>query len=283
METINHPYVFQTDSTIIKEGLNQSNYLIEYTDHKLSKEKYCIIYFSSHNIYYPNTEDEFKNSIVDKNKFEWYGSRIKKGSKHIFIRDIQKQWYLNGISNNINSVEKLTEFLKEETKGYKTIMMGSSGGGYASVLFGSLLNSEYIISFNGQFQLYDLLETSKESIDPIVFRERNNTKINKYYTVKDSIQSPEKVFYFYSNKSSWDTYNKNYISDLPINILSFDTGNHGIPFVKSAIERVINSNYDELLKLSNKTYNPIIFSLRLGGFTSTSKILIKKLIEKWRK
>lgn len=283
METINHPYVFQTDSTMIKEGLNQSNYLIEYADHKLNKEKYCIIYFSSHNIYYPNTEDEFKNSIVDKNKFEWYGSRIKKGSKHIFIRDIQKQWYLNGISNSINSVEKLTEFLKEETKGYKTIMMGSSAGGYASVLFGSLLGSEYIISFNGQFQLYDLLETSKESVDPIVFRERNNTKINKYYTVKHCILSPEKVFYFYSNKSSWDTYNKNHVSDLSINILSFDTGNHGIPFVKSAIEKVINSNYDELLKLSNKTYNPIIFSIQLGGFTSTLKVLIKKLIEKWRK
>ena len=201
MENIDSPFVFQTDSNLVEESLKNPNYLIEYSDiDSIYKDKYCVVYFSSHNIYYPNNENEFQKQILDKNRYEWYGARIKKGFKHIFIRDNKKQWYLEGINNDINSIEKLEVFLKSETKGYKTIMIGSSAGGYAAVLFGSLLKSEYIISFNGQFQFYDLLKTSSADIDPVIFRNRDNKIINKFYSLKSYINNPEKVFYFWSKK-----------------------------------------------------------------------------------
>ena len=175
MENLDSPFVFQTDSNLVQESLNNPNYLIEYSEaDSIFEDKYCAVYFSSNNIYYPNTKYEFQKQILNKNRFEWYGARIQKASKHIFIRDNKKQWYLEGINNNFNSIEKLEAFLIKETKGYKTIMLGSSAGGYAAVLFGSLLKSEYILSFNGQFKLNDLLKSSNESIDPIIFREKNN-------------------------------------------------------------------------------------------------------------
>ena len=222
MEIVNEPYVFQVDSDLIKKSLSNSNYLIEYSKIN-TKDKYCIIYFSSHNIYYPNNEDELKKQILDKNRFEWYAARIIKGSKHIFIRDIKKQWYLEGINNDINSIDKLEGFLKKETKGYKTIMVGSSAGGYAAVLFGSILNSEYVFSFNGQFQLYDLLETSNESIDPVIFRNKKNKSINKFYSLKSYISNPERVIYFWSKKSEWDKINQNHISSLGVLEIAFNT------------------------------------------------------------
>ena len=282
MAKINSTHVFQTDSDLVKIKLNDPNYLIEYSDSN-EKQKYCIIYFSSNNIYYPNTEEVFKEKIIAKNYFEWYGTRIEKGQKHIFIRDIQKQWYLNGINSELNSIEKIFEFLKIETKGYKVITLGSSSGGYAAVLFGSFLNAEKILSFNGQFQILDLLKNSCEEVDPIVFREQYNPTVNKYFSIKYFIKSPNRVYYFFSIKSDWDIANKNHIEDVQgLNILSFKTSNHGIPFLRSALSTIINSPYKDLLAINNKIHNPILFSIIYGGFIPTLNDLKKKLKEKWK-
>ena len=62
--------------------------------------------------------------IVEKNFFEWYNLRIEKAYKHIFVRDVFKQWYLSGINQSIDSPERLIEFLKNETDG--TIQNGRS-------------------------------------------------------------------------------------------------------------------------------------------------------------
>ena len=281
MENIDSFFVFQTDSNLVKESLNNPNYLIEHSDiDSIYKDNYCAIYFSSNNIYYPNTKFEFQKQILNKNRFEWYGERIQKASKHIFIRDNKKQWYLEGINNDINSIEKLEVFLKSETKGYKTLMIGSSAGGYAAVLFGSLLKSEYIFSFNGQFKLYDLLKSSNESIDPIIFREKNNPTINQYFSLKKVINNPSIVYYFYSNKSSWDITNKKHIENINLNIIAFNTSNHGIPFLRSALPFVINASIEKINSWNKKTFNPIYFSFKYGGIFSSINVLYKKILVK---
>ncbi len=170
METLSSTcYVFQTDSEIVnKVYLEQNNYLIEF-DEKGDKE-WCAVYFCSNDIYYPNTEEIFRKRIVEKNFFEWYHSRITKASKHIFIRDIFKQWYLAGVNKNINTPEKLIEFLKTETEGYKVVTIGSSAGGYAAILYGSFINTQYTLAFNPQFEIQSLLKRSTEAINPLLFR-----------------------------------------------------------------------------------------------------------------
>lgn len=281
MEVEKSPFVFQTDSDSIKKALNSPNYIIEYSDtSNNTKDKFCVIYFSSNNIYYPNTKEEFQKSIVKKNKYEWYGSRIEKGAKHIFIRDIQKQWYLQGINNELNTIDKIISFLRSETEGYKIIMLGSSAGGYAAVLIGSILNADKILTFNGQFQLLDLLETSSEAVDPIVFRRQNDSDYNKYYSLKKYMKNPNSIFYFLSNKSSWDLFNKGHIEEMGVNIISYKTDNHGIPFVKSALPYVLQSSKEELSKLSGKSFDPVLFSIKYGGIVPTGRILFKKIKHK---
>ncbi|MBN2779202.1 MAG: hypothetical protein JXR36_16340 [Bacteroidales bacterium] len=281
METINP--VFQVDSFEVNEVYNtHTNYLIEYSYSADIKSEYnnnyCILYFSSHDIYYPNTSTSFQNQLINKNKFEWYGTRIKKGKKHIFLRDIKKQWYLTGINSEINSIEKLKNFLIKETNGYKIITIGSSAGGFAAVLFGSMLNAEIVFTFNGQFFLADLLSRSSIEIDPIIFRERNNPKINKYYSLRKYLENYKtNILYFFSNKSSWDNEQFNHISDIGINVIPFNTKHHGIPFLKSSLKHVINMPQKELIRLNGITQNPFLFSLKIEGLSSTMKGMFKQI------
>jgi hypothetical protein len=124
MEKIN--FVFQTDSKEIALYFrNSPNYLIEYESKDDQEQRYCVLYFSSNDLYNPNIAEAFNRQVVRTNKFEWYRTRVNRATKHIFLRDIKKQWYLNGINEELNSIEKLFAFLKIETAGFKTIALGS--------------------------------------------------------------------------------------------------------------------------------------------------------------
>lgn len=65
---IKPPYVFQADAEIVNEiYTNHSNYLIEYNND--AAKEYCIVYFTSNNLYYPNNEISFSASVKKKKQF----------------------------------------------------------------------------------------------------------------------------------------------------------------------------------------------------------------------
>lgn len=270
METITKQvFVFQTDSEIVRNVYeNQDNYLIEYNE-QCSDHAYCAVYFCSNDIYYPNTEETFRKRIVEKNFFEWYGSRINKAYKHIFIRDVFKQWYLRGINKTINSPQKLLDFLKKETDGFRTIMIGSSAGAYASILYGSILKIEKVIAFNPQFELKSLLQKSTEKINPLLFRLKDSNAFVYFDTVP--FISPEmNIYYFYSNQSKWDIEQHQYIGDLKgVHQLPFKSSHHGIPFLKVALPLVLNLEDEQLKKLENKIQYPLFFTIKFVGVYQT--------------
>jgi len=277
------PFVFQTDSEIIKKVYQKNpNYLIEFSDREYQKN--CTIYFCSNDIYYPNNEDIFRKRIIEGNLFEWFGTRIQKSNKHIFVRDICKQWYLSGINSNINSPHKLFEFLQRETMGYKVITMGSSAGGYAAILYGCLLKAEHVIAFNPQFELNSLLKNSCEDIDPLIFR-LQNTPISKYYDLHDLINdSPTDIFYFYSNKSHWDIEQFDHVRDIKgIHHISFSTKHHGIPFLKVCLPKVINMDKSALLRLSQKSHHPLFFSVKMVGLFKVFRGFIVQIYKAYKK
>lgn len=275
-------YAFQTDSKIVnKVYLEEKNYLIE-IDEKGDKE-WCAVYFCSNDIYYPNTEEIFRKRIVEKNFFEWYHSRITKASKHIFIRDIFKQWYLAGINININTPEKLIDFLKRETEGYKVVTIGSSAGGYAAILYGSFINTQYTLAFNPQFEIQSLLKRSTEAINPLLFRIKDRRK--QYFDITKFISKEAKIFYFYSNASSWDVEQNSHINQNIYNLytIAFQTKHHGIPFLKVAIYKVINLNVEQLIALSKKNQNPIWFTIKMVGIKTTLIGLYKQIKQAYNK
>jgi len=255
-------YSFQTDSEIVSNEFNlNDNFLIEYnTD--VAKE-YCIVYFSSNGIYYPNDEVTFNENISVKNKYEWFGTRIAKGHKHIFIRDIKKQWYLGGINANINSPQKLFNFLKTETSGYKTIFIGSSAGGFASVIYGQLLHAESIFTFNGQFEINSILKRSQETTDPLVFRNQFNEEVRPFYDTRTFIKNNKTINYFLSADSAWDLEQYDYIKDLIPNTIKFKSSIHGIPFFNYNLKKVINMEVIDIKKMHGKFFSPLFFLSKL--------------------
>jgi hypothetical protein len=265
---INENYVFQVDSDVVNLAYrNLPNYLIEVNEN-VDKE-YCILYFASNDLYYPNNEVAFESSVIKRNRFEWYGSRIEKGYKHIFLRDIKKQWYLEGINSEVNSISNLATFLQKETLGFKVIAVGASAGGYAAVILGQLLNAELIYTFNGQFEINSLIHKSKPTIDPVIFRNFNNPQFKDFYDAKKFIRNPNSVYYFHSNRSKWDIEQKEHVKGTPINIISFKTSNHGLPFLKTNVPVVINLSTPGLNAYVGKTMHPLSFSLKLVGLLRT--------------
>lgn len=269
--------VFQVDSAIVQKARALDNYLILEEETSGEKEPICAVYFASNYIYFPNNKTSFTKAILDKNRFEWWNLKHPKATKHLFIRDIYKQWYLHGINNQINSIEKLADFLEKEIKGYTTYFIGSSAGGYASVLLGSLLNVDRIYAFNNQFYLHDLLKTSSAAVDPLIFREQHNSKINKYYNIKAFIKEPKKVFYFHSNKSEWDVRQFKAVQDVQMNVISVNTNIHGIPLLKNNLTTLFSLEVTALEKLAKRPLNPIKFSIKIIGFFETVLFLFKLL------
>lgn len=280
---VKHPYVFQVDSEIVQEVFrNRDNYKIVLDEHATDRSTVAI-YFSSNDIYYPNEEVVFQKRIVEKDAFEWYGTRIIGAYKHIFIRDVFKQWYLKGINKELDSIHKVASFLKMETQGCQIVTLGSSSGGFAAVLFGSLLGAKKIISFNGQFEVHSLLETSKPSIDPILFRNKD-TALAKQYDIKPYINPTSNIYYFYSNASAWDVSQREHVKDLKfIKVIQFRTGHHGIPFLKQALSPVINLGDKELNKLTITKQHPILFSTKMIGPINVLKGVYVQLSDKYKR
>ena len=271
--------IFQIGSPLVKEVYeNNPNYLIEYDNTQLNIT--CAIYFCSNEIYYPNTEESFRDNILEKNKYEWYNTRIPNTYKHIFIRDIKKQWYLTGINSTINSPQLLLEFLKNETIGCSITLVGSSAGGFASVLYGSLLNADKVYSFNGQFEIYSLLEKSSPIIDPLLFKFRTDNEKRPFFDTKPYLNTKTKVFYFNSINSSWDGEQFNHIKDEKIYTISFVTKHHGVPFPKNCLPDVLKLKTIELISKSRRQQHPLLFSIELIGYVSTFKGIFYQILKR---
>jgi len=237
------------------------NYLIEYSEDANNSSPYCIIYFSSDAIYCPDTIENFYEQLIRKNRYEWYRTRINCGAKHIFVRDVKKQHYLSGINSDLNTMKKVTDFLKAEATGYKIITVGSSSGGYAAVFFGQKLNAERIYCFNGQFLLHVDYFWRFEGLEKSI--------VERYSSLKKFFTAPSKIFYFHSNRSHMDIEQLDYIKKTGVNVISFNSSTHRIPFLKCCLPVVLNMDVRDLKKLSSKRYYPLLFSFKMVGLLGT--------------
>jgi hypothetical protein len=68
-------------------------------------------------------------------------------SKHFYL-DEHSDLYHKGLAGITSSIDETVTYLKNEIKDYKRVLfLGNSGGGYAAILFGSLLEVETVVAF----------------------------------------------------------------------------------------------------------------------------------------
>ena len=280
------PFIFQIDSPAVLEAFDTNNYCIEYTTGDNCNSNLCAIYFSSNDIYYPNTLKSFDYSITGRDKYEWKRNKLPNASKHIFIRDIRKQWYIGGINSKINTASKLAEFLKNETAGFTTYTIGSSAGGFAAILFGSLLKVNRVYAFNAQLNLGVTMQNSNALVDPILFDKIKDDELKHYFDLSNFISESVNYYYFLSLYSKMDTDQYESIglqAKQYLKIIRFKTSHHGIPFLKINLPNILAFNHDNLENLVNKSFHPIVFSIRLIGIKSTFLFLTRAIIDRWHK
>lgn len=143
------------ESDIVEVAYKKEKLII--LDNERVKNKLCYIFFSGNGLYYPNTSEVFYKNVIENSRYEWMNiaqsKYLKKVRRKIFVRDIYKQWYVKGISQEINSVDKLLEELKRLTNGFEIVTVGSSAGGYMAALAAVKLEALRCFDFSGQFFL----------------------------------------------------------------------------------------------------------------------------------
>jgi hypothetical protein len=281
------PFIFQIDSPAVLKAFDSTNYCIEYNNTaKDCDSNLCVIYFSSNEIYYPNTLKSFDYSIIDRDKYEWKKNRFPNAGKHIFVRDIRKQWYIGGVNSKLDSPLKLAEFLKSETIGFKVYTIGSSAGGFAAILFGSLLKVNRVYAFNSQLNLGVTIQSSSALVDPILFEKVNDAAVKSYYDLSNFITDGVDYYYFQSCHSKMDINQYNSISRQSKNylrIIRFNTSNHGFPFLRINLPYILAFDKRDLDALVNKTFHLIGFSIRLIGVKATIQFVVKAVIDRYHK
>lgn len=93
---------------------------------------------------------EDKNKKYDKNDFENTLNKIFDESHKIYLKDLSNSWFINGIEE-YPSIWKLLNFIYNYIithKIKKIIFIGSSMGGFASLLYGKLFSHYFNLKVN---------------------------------------------------------------------------------------------------------------------------------------
>jgi hypothetical protein len=105
----------------------------------------------------------------------------------LFYIDKNQCWYHKGIYNITTNIEDTVVYLnKKIANGHykKVLFMGTSAGGYASILFGSLCDNVHgVIGFIPQTMLHNPINNNYSNLKPII-----NTKTNYILCGDTSIQ-----------------------------------------------------------------------------------------------
>lgn len=211
----------------------------------------CYIFFSGNGLYYPNEYEVFEQVVEVQDRYEW--ENIAKSeeittcaSRIIFVRDIYKTWYVNGINEKIDSIDKLLVLLRELVRGMPVITVGNSAGGYMAVIAGMELNAKRIYSFGGQFCIKD----SSYWLD----RYKDNPDRNKYYNIANLVaKSNVPLYYFYSVGCEQDIVQYQYLKEKEAQgrgySFSMKSKIHGVLLVGECYRKILSLNDEAIEKL----------------------------------
>lgn len=211
----------------------------------------------------------------------------EKAAKQIFVRDIYKNFCIEGINAEFNSHYKVAEKLKMLTQGYKVVTVGSSAGGFMAILFGCLLNAEAIYAFSPQISL-----EIYNKYHPIRYFDKYRVE-QQYMDLKQLINEYKgTLYFFYANACDEDIAQYEHIADLEnVRFFSINGKVHGAPLYGISIREVLCMSYCELDNLFKK-YNKRKISPERFLFATNSPMesipyicgrMVKKTIRKIKK
>lgn len=85
--------------------------------------------------------------------FEFYKSTSILSESRVFFRDLSQSWYhcgLEGLTQNIDQTRDYIQAMLDRLNPRQTIFVGNSMGGFAAILFSTLLNTGRVVAFSPQ-------------------------------------------------------------------------------------------------------------------------------------
>lgn len=278
--------IWNEDDPLVAKQYEKDNFLIsDYTGD--DAKPYCVIYFSSNGLYYPNTEENFR-AFIQSDRYEWRTYHFQKVRREIYVRDIVKQWYITGINSRISSIDKMIEWLSANIpEGCDVITVGNSSGGYMAVLAACLLKARYAYDFSGQFSIEDALEDSDEKRNALFKRhalKRRAAGDNLYLNITGYIEkAPDlDIFYFYPSMCEEDKHQASLVQDFEnVHAFAFKDDKHGRTMYNFNINDVFKLEPERLSKLSDRLHGKSVsrmeFSFYLRGVVRTFAEMLKRL------
>lgn len=188
----------------------------------------CIVFFASHAIYFPDTEENFLKTVTLKDRYEWINTAsappiFKNAGRVILCRDLWKQFYVMGLNERENTIQKTIRLLRQMTNGMKIITVGSSAGGYMAVVSGILLGAEYVINNGGRFDI-----TGALSNDSMISNACRNPDNSCYLNAVGLLaENKVPIYYFYADKNDTEVENYNYVRKYDcVKCLAFNEKKH---------------------------------------------------------
>lgn len=262
----------------------------------ISDSKNCIIYCSSNGLW-DYSEESFRNEIIKHDKYEWENlAKHKKLSSYfgraIFIRDIQMRFYVDGINNKLDCIDKVILLLKSLTKDYLITVVGSSAGGYFAILLGYALNADRVISLGGQFNLKEWGGGNNKlsfSDFTALYRHKDDWQYSKWFDLTKYIDKSKCiVFHFYAGKCIADIKQAEIATGFK-NVYKFpmNKDKHGTVVWGFCLPYIITADTMKLERFakakSKKLINPFSLALKFVGIIYTIKYLCKKMKHKHQK
>lgn len=220
----------------------------------------CYIFFSSNGLYFPNELECFEDTIGKKDRYEWWGvghtdEIWQNAGRIIYVRDIYKQFYVQGINKDIHSIDALCEKLKVLSEGMRVITCGTSSGGYMAVIAGVYLQAECVFDFGGQWSLIDDLDT-------YYFLKKYETEslYSKYYDIAKLIKDNKTpIFYFYSALNEGDKRQvESLISRDNVFIFAMKSKIHGWLLFNSCYKNLLIKSVTEIKRIYGKYQGKLI-------------------------
>lgn len=271
-------FYINENNNLLNECFAKENYKEVIVD---ARKKLCYIFFSGNGLYFPNTEGEFRKVIIENDRYEWENISqasilLEKAGKYIFLRDLYKSWYIKGINSNIDSIDKLYEWLKEKTKGYRVITVGNSAGGYMAALMGSLLHAEMVFDFSGQFSLF-VCGNVLQQYD-MLKKYAGEKEREKYLDICKYLEQNENIMFFWPGQCEADIKQYDLVKETGIYSFRFKAHIHGQSMYGANIPYLLVQDKQYLVDLCRHYEGKNIvkeeFFIRTGGVMAFLKMCI---------
>jgi hypothetical protein len=138
-----------------------------------NKNSTLIVTFQAHaDKMFGATIEEFKGTL---------NSLASMGYDTLKINDTNDSFFFQGIDSERNSFQKTLDMLSQYMRNYeRTIFMGNCAGGYAAVLFGTMLNVDKVIGINTVTYMdqASLIEAGDGRESQVSFLDQSNEVLN---------------------------------------------------------------------------------------------------------